>query len=177
SRYSDTRTAIEGLPVDYSNNLLVPGSDASNPFGVDLFLDKTFWELPNLQGRKEAKTNSASVSTGLQGALGADWRYEAGFDWSREVLQDTGAYDPSLLEPNADGQFASDALVLLYDSRAAAPNDENLLLSFLAPGDRLDRNVSMGFSATADGPLFNLPAGALRMAIGAEHRRDSAETS
>jgi outer membrane receptor protein involved in Fe transport len=176
-RYSDTRTEIEGLPVDFSNDIFIPGSDPANPFGVDVYLDKTFWELPNLQGQKEAKTNSASVSTGIQGMLGADWQYEVGFDWTREVLRDTDAYDPLLREPNADGQFASDALVLLYDSRAAAPNDENLLLSFLAPGNRLDRNVSMGFSASADGPLFNLPAGALRKAIGAEHRRDSAKTA
>ncbi len=144
---------------------------------MDVYLDKTFWELPLLQGQKDARTSSTSVSTGLQGMLGADWRYEAGVDWSRAVVRDNNACDPLLLEPNAAGEFASDALVLLYDSRAAAPNDENLLLSFLAPGNRLDRNVSLGFSATADGPLFNLPAGALRMAIGAEHRRDSAETS
>ena len=177
SRYSDTRTEIEGLPVNYTNNIFIPEGDPQNPFGADVYLDKTFWELPRLQGQKEAKTSSFSASTGLQGKLGADWRYEVGADWSRAVLQDANAYDPLLLEPNAAGQFASDALTLLYDSRAVAPNDENLLRSFLAPGNRLDHNVSLGFSSSADGPLFNLPAGALRMAIGAEHRRDSAETS
>jgi len=177
SRYSDTRTEIEGLPVNYTNNIFIPESDPQNPFGVDVYLDKTFWELPRLQGRKDAKTSSVSASTGLQGMLGANWRYEAGVDWSRAVLQDSNAYDPLLLEPNAAGQFASDALTLLYDSRAAAPNDESELLSFLAPGNRLDHNVSLGFSTSADGPLFDLPAGALRMALGAEHRRDSAETS
>jgi iron complex outermembrane recepter protein len=177
SRYSDTLTEIEGLPVNYRNSIFIPGDDPRNPFGEDVYLYKTFWELPRLQGQKDAKTSNAAVATGVQGMLGADWRYEAGVDWSRSVLRDTNAWDPLLREPNAAGEFASDALVLLYDSRAAAPNDENLLLSFLAPGNRLDRNVSMGLFATADGPLFNLPAGALRMAIGAEHRRDSAETA
>ena len=177
SRYSDTLTEIEGLPVNYRNSIFIPGDDSRNPFGEDVYLYKTFWELPLLQGQKDAKTSNASVATGVQGTLGADWRYEAGVDWSRSVLRDTNAWDPLLREPNAAGEFASDALVLLYDSRAVAPNSEDSLLSFLAPGNKMDRNVSLGFSTTADGPLFNLPAGALRMAIGAEHRRDSAKTS
>lgn len=177
SRYSDTLTEIEGLPVNYRNSIFIPGGDPRNPFGEDVYLYKTFWELPRLQGQKDAKTSSTAVATGIQGMVGSDWRYEAGVDWSRSILRDTNAWDPLLREPNATGEFASDALVLLYDSRAAAPNSEDALLSFLAPGNKLERNVSLGFSTTADGPLFNLPAGALRMAIGAEHRRDSAETS
>ena len=40
----------------------------------------------------------------VQGMLGADWRYEAGVDWSRSVLRDTNAWDPLLREPNAGHQ-------------------------------------------------------------------------
>lgn len=176
ARYSDSLTAIEGLPVSYQNYLFVPADYPGNPFGTDVFLHKTFWELGNIQGSKQAKSSSLAGGTGLRGEFGGDWRYQAGFDWGRSVLRDAHAYDPMLVADAYDEAIANEELVLFYDSRTQAPNDLNLLRSLLSPANTLDQNINMTWAATADGPVFTLPAGRVRLAAGAEHRRESAQT-
>jgi iron complex outermembrane recepter protein len=176
ARYSTALTHIEGMPVNFRNSMVVPADYPGNPFGVAVRLNKTFWELPPIQGRKDSKSSNANFSTGIRGLFLNDWRYDVSVDWNRGILYDKNAYDPVLQTDVYNAAIAARSLVLFYDSQTSAPNDRNLLLSMLRPGDRYDEDIHLSYSASVDGPILNLPAGKLSIAVGAEVRDEKAQT-
>lgn len=177
-RHSETKTRIEGMPVNYRNSIFaVPADYPGNPFGVEVDLYKTFWELGPIQGQKTAITSNTALATGLRGTLPfSDWRYDVGFDWNRAYLEDKDAFDPALdfnvFSPLLDAQ----SLVLFYDSRTQSPNDLNVLRSLLRNGNKSERNTNGTFSAQADGSIWELAAGSVRLAVGGEYRAERADT-
>jgi len=176
-RYSDTKTNIEGMPVNFRGYLSVPANYPGNPFGVPVYLQKTFWELGNLQGSKTAKTSNAALTAGFRGTLPwRDWRYEVTGDWNRAVLNDTNSYSPGLNSTAYNAAIAAQSLVLFYDSRANRPNDLNLLRSLLPRDDQYDRETALTYSASANGSVLDLPAGPLGFAVGAERLEEKAHT-
>jgi outer membrane receptor protein involved in Fe transport len=186
--YNETRTHIEGMPVNFRNsmgvvnavtNAPIPADYPGNPFGVPLRLNKTFWELPtDLQGQKFTINSNQSFSTGLNGRFAGDWRYEVGLNWNRSLLKNENALDPVLENTAFNAAIASRRLVLFYDSRTQKPNDLDLLRSMLRPGNVGDRTDTTNWSASADGPLpwVKLPAGAIRLASGAERTTEEIKT-
>ncbi|MDB6127999.1 MAG: hypothetical protein JWM35_1895 [Verrucomicrobia bacterium] len=171
-RYSDSITHIEGMPVNYRQSLTVPANYPGNPFGIPVFLRKVFWELGPIQGSKTALEYNGSLSTGVRGLLPHDWRFEAGLDLSRSILQDKDYYGSGLNLTAYNAAIAAQSLVLFYDSRTSQPNSTALLLSLLPDAGSRDKEFSTVWSASADGPVWELPAGPLRLAVGAEHRLD-----
>ena len=186
--YNETRTHIEGMPVNFRNsmgivnavtNAPIPADYPGNPFGVAVRLNKTFWELPtDLQGQKFTINSNHSFSTGLNGRLPGDWRYELGLNWNRSLLKNENAFDPVLETAAFNAAIAARTLVLFYDSRTQKPNNLNLLKSMLRPGNVGDRTDTTTWSASADGPLpwLKLPAGPIRIASGAERTTEQIET-
>lgn len=178
--YNETRTHIEGMPVNFRNSILVPANYPGNPFGVQVRLNKTFWELPqNLQGEKFTTNSNLNFSTGLAGKYWADWRYDVGLSWNRSELRNENSYDPVLNTAVSDPLIAAQKLVLFYDSRTSQPNDLATLRSMLRPGNASDRTDVAVWSVGTDGPLpwFELPAGPVRMAVGAERTTEKIKTS
>ncbi|MBL9204852.1 MAG: TonB-dependent receptor [Opitutaceae bacterium] len=187
--YNETRTHIEGMPVNFRNSIgiastlsgavTVPGDYPGNPFGVPVNILKTFWELPtDLQGQKFSTNSNFDFAGGLQGRFGADWRYDATFAWNRSELKDENSADPVLEAAPYNAAIASRSLVLFYDSRTSRPNDLGLLRSLLRPGNARDVTNSFTWSVSADGslPWFKLPAGPIRLAVGAEYSSENIET-
>ena len=178
ARYSATETNIEGMPVNFRNSITVPADYPGNPFGVPVRLNKTFWELPPIQGQKTAATSNTALAAGLRGNLPfADWRYEAGLDWNRAYLEDKDSYDPVLDTAVSAPLIAARSLVLFYDSRTQQPNELNVLRSMLRNGGRSERNTNESFTASADGSIWELPAGPIRLAMGGEYRAERARTT
>ena len=177
--YNETRTHIEGMPVNFRNSIVVPANYPGNPFGVAVRLNKTFWELPNIQGEKFTTNSNINFATGATGRFGDDWRYEIGMSWNRSLLRNENAYDPVLYTAVSDPLIAAQKLVFFYDSRSSRPNDLEILKSMIRPGNADDRTETTVWSASADGPLpwFNLPAGPIRIAAGAERTMESIVTS
>lgn len=188
--YNETRTHIEGMPVNFRNSIgiastlsgtvTVPGDYPGNPFGVPVNLLKTFWELPtDLQGQKFTTNSNLNFSSSLQGRFGADWRYDASLSWNRSELKNENAADPVLEAAPYNAAIAARSLVLFYDSRAVQPNDLGLLRSMLRPGNAGDTTDTVVWSASADGslPWFRLPAGPIRLALGAEYTTENIQTS
>ncbi|MBI2497712.1 MAG: TonB-dependent receptor, partial [Opitutae bacterium] len=73
--------------------------------------------------------------------------------------------------------IASRSLVLFYDSRTQSPNDLNVLRSMLHNGGRTESNTNESYSASADGSVWDLPAGPIRLAVGGEYRIERARTT
>ena len=179
--YNETRTHIEGMPVNFRNSIgqtatPIPGNYPGNPFGVNVVLNKTFWELGNIQGEKFTTNSNLSFATGLQGRFLDDWRYDLSLSWNRAGLLNKNAFDPVLYADVYNQLIAQQKLVLFYDSRTSQPNDKTLLRSMLRPGNSNDRTATAVWSAAADGPLFKLPAGPVRLALGAEHTSEDITT-
>ncbi len=178
--YNETRTHIEGMPVNFRNGILVPANYPGNPFGVQVRLNKTFWELPvNLQGEKFTTNSNLNFTTGVTGRYWADWRYEIGVSWNRSELRNENALDPVLNTAVSDPLIAAQKLVLFYDSRSSRPNDLALLRSMLRPGNSSDRTETTVWSVSTDGPLpwLKLPAGPIRLAVGAERTTEDIATT
>ena len=178
--YNETRTHIEGMPVNFRNSILVPANYPGNPFGVQVRLNKTFWELPqNLQGEKFTTNSNLNFNAGVAGKYWADWRYDLSLNWNRSGLRNENAFDPVLNTAVSDPLIAAQRLVLFYDSRTSQPNDLNTLRSMLRPGNADDRTDVAVWSATTDGalPWFELPAGPIRVAAGAERTTENIKTA
>lgn len=188
--YNETRTHIEGMPVNFRNSIgtpstlsgtvIVPGDYPGNPFGVPVTFLKTFWELPtDLQGQKFTTNSNLNLAAGLQGKIGDDWRYDANLSWNRSELKNEDAYDPVLEAGPYNAAIASRSLVLFYDSRTSSPNDLGLLRSMLRPGNASDVTGTMVAAVSADGalPWLQLPAGPIRLALGAEYTTENIKTS
>jgi len=188
--YNETRTHIEGMPVNFRNSIgvastlsgtvTVPGDYPGNPFGVPVRFNKTFWELPtDLQGQKFTTNSNLNFASNLQGRFGADWRYDVGLSWNRSELKNENAVDPVLEAGPYNAAIAARSLVLFYDSRAVQPNDLGLLRSMLRPGNAGDTTDTVVWSASADGslPWFKLPAGPIRLAVGAEYTTENIQTA
>lgn len=178
ARHSETETHIEGMPVNFRNSIVAPADYPGNPFGVAVRLNKTFWELGPIQGQKTALTANTALAAGLRGNLPfADWRYDAGVDWNRGYLEDKDSLDPVLDTAVSAPLIAARSLVLFYDSRTQSPNDLAVLRSMLRNGGRSERNTNESYSASADGTVWELPAGAIRLAVGGEYRTERARTT
>jgi len=188
--YNETRTHIEGMPVNFRNSIgiastlsgtvTVPGDYPGNPFGVPVNIMKTFWELPtDLQGQKFTTNSNLNFSGSLQGRFGADWRYDASLSWNRSELKNENAADPVLEAAPYNAAIAARSLVLFYDSRAVQPNDFGLLRSMLRPGNAGDTTDTVVWSVSTDGslPWFRLPAGPIRLALGAEYTTENIQTA
>ena len=72
--------------------------------------------------------------------------------------------------------IANRSLVLLYDSRTQRPNSLALLESLIVHNSDSDRTDTLVGSISADGPVFNLPAGSIRFALGIERRGEDIHT-
>jgi iron complex outermembrane recepter protein len=187
--YNETRTHIEGMPVNFRNSIGIISNPSSfapipvgypgNPFTVPVSLDKTFWELGPIQGQKFTTNSNLSFATGLTGHLPGNWRYDVGLNWNRSGLRNESALDP-VLDVNAyNAAIAAKSLVLFYDSRAVQPNDPKLLRSLLRQGNATDRTDTATWSTSVDGPIpkFTLPAGPIRLAGGVERTTEDITTS
>ena len=182
--YNETRTHIEGMPVNFRNSIgqtatPIPGNYPGNPFGVNVVLNKTFWELGPIQGQKFTTNSNLNFATGVNGKVGAYWRYDLGLSWNRSGLRNESALDPVLDATAYTNAINARSLVLFYDSRTSQPNDLTLLRSLLRPGNAVDRTDTTTWSASADGPLpwLKLPAGQIKVAGGAERTEEDIKTS
>lgn len=165
-----------GDPVSLSNYKVAAGYPG-NPFGVPIYVSKYFWELG--QPVRHYTFTQRSLATGLRGDLPKGWRYDLSFSDARS--------NPAL--PDGIFQFDTTALtkaitagalpVLLHDSLslagqpAKAPNAAGTLESYYYKDGRWDEPETKSYTLALDGPLWQLDAGPINLAFGAERRTSS----
>lgn len=168
-------------------NVTIPANYPGNPFGTAVRLSKIFYDLPPIVNGSETRNDELGFSA--SGKLAHDWRYETAVNYTR------GKNNMTVAElPGAGGQVGSSTVAaatfntrlnaaiaagrtpnLLYDSNTQAPNAENALDEFWVntTQSRLNDLVqTWTYSAQADGPLFTLPAGEIRLVAGSEFREE-----
>jgi outer membrane receptor for ferrienterochelin and colicin len=166
-------------------NVTIPAGLPGNPFGGAVRLSKIFYDLPLVYNVTETRHNEFSLTA--SGKLPGDWRYEAAINYVRgenNMIPTRGA-DGSILGNSIAAATVSARITaavaagrspkLIYDSRTQSPNSPDALDEFFvntAPTVLRDLNENWTYSAQADGRLLTLPAGDIRVLLGAERREE-----
>ncbi|WP_420007993.1 TonB-dependent receptor plug domain-containing protein [Xanthomonas sacchari] len=154
--------ATTGLAEPVSN--LLPASSPYNPYGVAAPIEYTFFDLG--ESIKTNRSQSYRFLGGVRGSL-ARWDWEAAAFAARSSEHETvsGGFANrwTLAQALADGSYN------LFDPAATPPSViEAINLSTLRPA----RSTLRGVDAKLSGTLFELPAGSVGFAAGAEWRQE-----
>ncbi len=173
ARWGESRTWSSTTPV-VGFNRTVPAGAPGNPFDVPIRVTKWFFDQPAPE--QEAVTENRGVTAGIRGEFLQDWRYESAMHEVRS-LPDVATRSSSLNTTLLAAAYAGpNPPILLYDSTAGiSPNPPGALEALLTEGADAERVRERTFDAQADGPLFSLPAGDVRVSIGMEYRDESVD--
>ncbi|MFO1451275.1 MAG: TonB-dependent receptor [Opitutaceae bacterium] len=155
----------------------VPAGYPGNPFGVPIFVRRAYWEMmPLLETNIETVTHT--VLTGVRGLLPHDWRYEVGIQRQQSQYSVTGAGGGGSFGGTTALQAAINDVnrrpIVLNDGTVNSPNSFELLKSMLLDGGYSERPLLWTYDAKADGPIWTLPAGEIKAAIGIERQEEYA---
>ncbi len=153
-------------------NTLVPADNPRNPFGQAVRVSLALVEFP-------ARAQTVDVTTtqtvaGLRGAFGEGWQWDAALTHARERFDSrtaelsTAAFVGSL----ADGSFNP-----FGDPLTHGPLNAHLAGTLFTDARIAGTSQITGFDAFARGPVLDLPAGPLTLAVGGETRRAERQRS
>ena len=163
----------------YGDPIILSANNDFNPFGVDLSVARTIGEQP-FRGRRQSDVTSdvSRFVAGVEGGIG-EWKWD--LSYNHQNLDQLTFGGEGVLRDRLQ-QAAGDS----DDCRAAGNGcvPINLLggpdtitpemLDFISADSNTSVKSRMQSAvANFSGSLFNLPAGEVRMAIGAEFRRET----
>ncbi len=170
-----TKTRTKGM-TDYRyyniSSVTLPVGYPGNPFGVPIVGVKVFFDEDPVV---TLTRSTVSLTGGFRGDLPRGWRYDSGVTVQRsDATQD---YPYTSLNSTAAQAAVNGANppILLYDSlRVKSPNAPGTLYSISSPSvaSRRELPVTWNYDFNADGPIWTLPAGDVKLAFGAEAREE-----
>ncbi|MGE0030033.1 MAG: TonB-dependent receptor [Steroidobacteraceae bacterium] len=166
------RSEAEGAPtpLDGDAGLTVPATHPNNPFATVNTMGVSRFRTVDAGSRQwDIETDNLSALVGLRGSIG-DWDWEIAGQRGRSESKQTG--DRSM------GWVRTDLLQQQIDSGAYNPfggfvNPQDVIDQITTSLVRQGKSDLTAFDATVTGSLFDMPAGPVRMAVGAEYREES----
>jgi len=150
------------------NNVLLPASNAFNPFGQDVSVTYAF-DSPYMERTFEWTADFRQALVGARGPLAGDWT------WALD-LSDADVRDRDSRRNNFLSSAAVNAALANSSPNSAlnvftsgAPASEALLRTFVTDGISHYRAQTRAANLFVQGPLFQLPAGKVQMAVGGEY--------
>ncbi len=177
-----------------SDDVVISADNIYNPFGIDFggvagLNENAQWRMTALgQRRNEVITHTSRAVAGLKGSLfGTDWLWEGSLTYGRMDQNTTtrgylfkpglaAAFGPSFIAgdgtptcgtPTEPISGCTPVNIFNLDGTGQA----DALLTISADYDQTYTYVTRGASLGANGDLFELPAGPLQAAIGAEYQK------
>ena len=149
--------------------LRVPATNAFNPFGTTTYVDYSF---ANSLGPEtsSAETQNYLGTVGARFNFGAGWQATLSESYGRERLFYDGYNEVDPIALNA--ALADTNAATAFNAFGGTTNPTTLA----AIAHNYYFHATSGIETTslvADGPLFNLPAGAVKLAAGLERREES----
>ncbi|MGH8210342.1 MAG: TonB-dependent receptor [Steroidobacteraceae bacterium] len=166
-RFTQRSTYVQHFPE--TETLDVPATNPFNPFGTTTLVSYSLLQSlgPDTFG---AETRNYLGTAGARFKFAAGWQGTLSESYGRETLFDSGynvvnplALNAALADPSAATAFNAFGGVTNPATLAAIRRDDIL-------------HAISGIETTdfaADGPLFDLPAGAAKLAVGLERREES----
>jgi iron complex outermembrane receptor protein len=172
ARWNEAINFGKGDPLGGSQSLTLPVGYPGNPFATPIIVDKFYWEY-GFQDRKYT-TSDLSILAGVTGDLPRDWRYTANIQYTKKnpaIEESLNQFNPTLFTAaiNADPAYRP---IIAHDSRVVNPNPPGILerTYILIPSG--EPNWVWTYDIKLDGPVYELPAGPVMTAVGAEMRED-----
>jgi iron complex outermembrane recepter protein len=171
--YSDVTGSSSGQPAAFAASAttglgrfasIVPA--AFNPFNKDVIVGMIAYEFGAI--RQDVATESLNGTLGLTGNVGSTWRWDLSLAWQeQDFTRRTRDFNSALITAalaNPDPLLRLDPFV---DARAPGAPDQSERWETLARYLRFNgRSEQLTADFSADGELFDLRGGALRMAVG-----------
>ena len=163
----------------YGDPIILSANNDFNPFGVDLSVARTIGEQP-FRGRRQSNVTSdvSRFVAGIEGGVG-DWKWDLSYNHQnldQLTFGGEGVLRDRLQQAAGDSDDCRAAgngcvpINLLGGEGTITPE----MLDFIsADSNTTVKSRMQSAVANFSGGLFNLPAGEVRMAIGAEFRRES----
>ncbi|HEY4248370.1 MAG TPA: TonB-dependent receptor [Lacunisphaera sp.] len=179
-RRSETTIGAAPTPVfNYAENgsgpttgyLNIPATNPNNPFGVDLE-DEWYARLVSAGNRiNEVTSDTPRILIGLGGELSGDWKWESAAVYSKNKTENLNGgsvfdnlYQAALNGVNIGGQT-------LY-ANPFGPEDPRVTATYTANDPYSASFEERTYDIEANGPIFQVPAGAVKLAVGGEWRND-----
>lgn len=180
-------TAESNYGPNFASFVTVPATNAYNDMGAPLTVGYVFGRETqfSLLPPNESTSNQKALGAvlGFKVALPKDWTLDISANHSREdAYFDRVAFDPALLAARLSGVDAqgnpipaNQQLNVFGNGTAQNPAALAGLMHGGMPGNFINDNYSVSDSGllTAEGALWKLPGGDMRMAAGGEFRRES----
>lgn len=156
---NETESVLNAQPV--SGNVVA--SNVNNPFDVTVTARNRFLPFPRIYDNESLSMRGV---VGIKGSLGGSWSYEAAGDFNRTNHH---FRNKNLI----DGQKYTDLTAAGTYNPFARVQAPGVVESMLGTEVRDYVSELNGFDLRVNGELFQLPAGALQVGLGAETRWDS----
>jgi outer membrane receptor protein involved in Fe transport len=183
--FSDRSAATLGPPqtigltgtLKHPDGFVIPASDPYNPFGMPVTLERVVTEA----GPQQTTTGGPvwRVLAGLDGTLGS-WGWSASFDRGQSVSHYVTENEINLTRAlQTAGAGPCPASLGCVEADWFGPNSLSpQALSYIGYTGRSQSSYTeTAAQARVAGPLFTLPGGAARLALGAQARAESGATT
>jgi iron complex outermembrane recepter protein len=154
--------------------LSIPAGYPGNPFGIPISLSKAFYDV---MPERVAVNKSNAFTLGLRGLGTNNWRYDLSVSRVSGHTQSDAEAGTAITQARFNAAIAAGQQPnLFYDSTTRAnPNAPGALeaLTDIVTDEEIARTWT--YALHGDGPVFNLPAGEVRVAIGSEWREESVQ--
>ncbi len=146
----------------------------TNPTGID-FTMRSRRLLENGARYFEQETDTFRVVTGFEGAINDNWSFDTAFNWGRNTGSD------AVLNNINMGRLSETLDVLVCDIQPGIPCadlfgygdvTQEVLDYIVFTETGIGGNAQMGLSGNVYGDVFELPAGTVGVAVGAEWREE-----
>jgi iron complex outermembrane receptor protein len=171
---------VEGLspaPISTLNTITLPANNPFNPFGVALTSNATqtmFFRFLELGDRlTTTRSKMERVVAGLDGKLAQGWLWDAAATWNRSTAHLDLKNFPGQDKVNAALADPNRATALNLFANGTTIRNNPATLAGLEAGVTRDAETELlAFDARTTGSMFNLPAGKIAVAIGAQWREE-----
>jgi iron complex outermembrane receptor protein len=157
-------------PLDEDTGITIPASHPDNPYpGSTSIVFGRYRTVDAGARRWHIDTDNLRGVLGLRGELN-DWSWEVSAQRARSESEQSGG--------RTDGWIRTDYLqeqinLGNYNPFGAATNPASVLDAIGTSVVRRGKSDMTGYDASLTGPIFDMPAGPLQMAVGAEYREES----
>ena len=156
---TETQSQLNAQPVSGT----VAASNPNNPFNISVTARNRFLEFPR---RYQTDTTLWRGVAGIRGDIVGSWKYEVAGNWNRAQSQ---FRNPGLIDGAAYSRAVANGTYNPF-AREQAPG---VLESFVGIQFRDYESTLYSFDAKVFGDVFSLPAGAVRLAVGADTRDET----
>jgi iron complex outermembrane receptor protein len=163
-------------PLDDTANMTVPWTHPNNPFRTAEFPDGTGIRIDRYRTvdagprQWDIETNNVRGVVGLRGKLTEQWDWEVSAQRARSKSEQTG--DRSMGWVRTDF-LQNEINAGRYNPFGATQNPQSVIDSITTSLVRRGLSRFTMYEGQVTGELFDLPAGKVRMAAGAEYREES----